>query len=79
MAERTTSDDVMTRAELASYLSSLAQEFDDGNEEIAVAVGNKTVSLSPPENVNASVDVVERSSILRGERETITIELSWKP
>ncbi|MFC4436471.1 MULTISPECIES: amphi-Trp domain-containing protein [Natrialbaceae] len=79
MAERTTSDDVMTRAELASYLSSLAQEFDDGSEEIAVAVGNKTVSLSPPENVNVSVDVVERSSILRGERETIAIELSWKP
>lgn len=79
MAERTTSDDVMTRAELASYLSSLAQEFDDENEEIAVAVGNKTVSLSPPENVNVSVDVVERSSILRGERETIAIELSWKP
>ena len=79
MAERTTSDDVMTRAELASYLSSLAQEFDDEHEEIAIAVGNKTVSLSPPENVNVSVDVVERSSILRGERETIAIELSWKP
>lgn len=79
MAERTTSDDVMTRAELASYLSNLAQEFDDGSEEIAVAVGNKTVSLSPPENVNVSVDVVERSSILRGERETIAVELSWKP
>lgn len=79
MAERTTADEAMTRAELASYLASLSQEFEGGGEEINVPVGNKTVSLNPPENVNISVDVVERSSMLRGNRETIAIELSWKP
>ena len=79
MAERTTADEAMTRSELAAYLSSLGDEFEGGGEEIDVAVGNKTVELNPPESVNVSVDVVERSSMLRGNRETITIELNWKP
>ena len=30
------------------------------------------------EDVDFSVDVIERSSMLRGSRETIEIELSWK-
>jgi amphi-Trp domain-containing protein len=79
MAERTTRDDVMSRAELASYLADLAEEFDSEDEDIEVALGNKTVSLSPPADVNVSTDVVERSSRLRGSRETVKIELSWKP
>ncbi|WP_254527925.1 amphi-Trp domain-containing protein [Natrinema gelatinilyticum] len=48
-------------------------------ETITVPVGNKDVSLHPPQNVDVSVEVVERSSMLRGDRETIDIELSWKP
>ncbi|WP_246998341.1 amphi-Trp domain-containing protein [Halosolutus gelatinilyticus] len=79
MAERTTADETMTRSELASYLASLGDEFERGGEDINVAVGNKTVDLAPPESINVSVDVVERSSMLRGNRETITIELNWKP
>lgn len=79
MSDRTTADETMTRDELASYLSTLAQEFDSDTEEIDIMVGNKTVSLSPSENVNVSVDVVERSSMLRGNQETVAIELNWKP
>lgn len=79
MADRTTSEETVPRPELAAYLEELAAEFERGGEEISVAVGNKTVSLHPPENVDLSVGVVERSSVLRGERETIDIELSWKP
>lgn len=79
MAERTTADETMTRSELATYLAMLGDEFESGGEEINVTVGNKTVDLNPPESVNVSVDVVERSSMIRGNRETITIELNWKP
>lgn len=79
MAQRTTADERLPRPELAAYLAALAEEFDRGDEEIRVDVGNKTVSLNPPEEVDFSIDVVERSSMLRGSRETIDIELSWKP
>lgn len=79
MADRTRTEETMPRPELAAYLEELAAEFERGGEEIAVAVGNKTVALHPPENVDIEVDVVERSSVLRGERETIDIKLSWKP
>ncbi|MDQ2050728.1 amphi-Trp domain-containing protein [Natronolimnohabitans sp. A-GB9] len=78
MAERTTFDDRLPRSEVAAYLAALAAEFDD-EDGIDVEVGNKTISLDPPEEVDFSVDVVERSSMLRGSRETIELEVSWKP
>ncbi|MFA9425953.1 amphi-Trp domain-containing protein [Natronorubrum sp. A-ect3] len=79
MTERTTADEKLPRSELAAYLEALASEFDEDDDEIHVDVGNKTVTLSPPEAVDFSIDVVERSSLLRGSRETIAIELSWRP
>ncbi len=79
MAQRTTADERLTRSELAAYLAGLSEEFDRDSEEVHVDVGNKTISLTPPEEVDCSVDVVERTSMLRGSRETIKIELSWKP
>ncbi|WP_394741060.1 amphi-Trp domain-containing protein [Natronococcus roseus] len=79
MAERTTNDEVMSRSELASYLSELSQRFDDGGDGVDVPVGNKTVSLGRSDDVSVSVDVVERSSRLRGNRETVTVTMSWKP
>ena len=78
MVQRTTADQKLPRSELAAYLSRLAQEFDEEAEEIDVDIGNKTVSLYPSEQVDFTVDVIERSSMLRGSRETIEIELSWK-
>lgn len=79
MADRTQSKEAMTRSELAAYLTSLAEEFEAAGDELAVAVGNKTVTLHPPEEVDCEVEVVERASVLRGNRETVSIELSWKP
>ena len=78
MAQRTTADAKLPRSELAAYLSTLAAEFDGEIEDIDVDVGNKTISMSPSDEVDFSVDVIERSSMLRGSRETIEIELSWK-
>ncbi|WP_226040189.1 amphi-Trp domain-containing protein [Natrinema sp. DC36] len=79
MAQRTTADETLPREELAAYFTDLAAEFEQGDEEITVPVGNKNVSLDPPQNIDLSVEVVERSSMLRGNRETVEIELSWKP
>lgn len=79
MIQRTTADEQHTRAEIEHYFNVLASEFDNGEEQIDVPVGNKTVELSPPDSVSLSVDVVERSSRLRGSRETLSLELSWKP
>lgn len=79
MAQRTTADEKLPRSELAAYLTALAEEFDSGEEEVHIDVGNKSISLYPSEELDFSIDVIERSSLLRGSRETVEIELSWKP
>ncbi|PGF15648.1 amphi-Trp domain-containing protein [Natrinema sp. CBA1119] len=79
MAQRTTADETLPREELAAYFTDLAAEFERSDEEVTIPVGNKNVSLDPPQNIDLSVEVVERSSMLRGNRETVEIELSWKP
>jgi len=78
MTQRTTDDDQLSRDEFAAYLRELAAEFEEGDEHIPLPVGNKDVTLTPPETFGVSVEVVERSSVLRGDRETVDIELSWK-
>jgi len=79
MAQRTTADEQHSRQELAHYFQTLADAFGSDEESINVPVGNKTVRLSPPETVGLSVDVVERSSRLRGDHEQLEVEVSWKP
>ncbi|QCC58512.1 amphi-Trp domain-containing protein [Natrinema thermotolerans] len=79
MAQRTTADETLPREELAAYLEELATEFEGESEAVSIRVGNKNVSLNPPQNIDVSVETVERSSMLRGDRETVEIELSWKP
>ncbi len=79
MVQRTTADEQYSRKEVERYLTTLAREFGNSEPQINVPVGNKTVELSPPDNVSLSVDVVERSSKLRGSHEKFSLELSWKP
>jgi len=79
MVQRTTADERRSREDIENYLQTLAAAFGNGEESIKVPVGNKTVDLSPPEDdVGLSVDVVERSSRLRGDYEKIELELAWK-
>jgi len=79
MAQRTTADEQRSREEVEDYLQTLADAFGNGEESISIPVGSKTVDLSPPEDaVGLSVDVVERSSRLRGDYEKIELELAWK-
>ncbi|SNZ04758.1 amphi-Trp domain-containing protein [Natronoarchaeum philippinense] len=77
MADRTSYTDTMTRDQIADQLRELAETFESSDP--AVQVGNKSVYLSPPDSINYQIDVVERSSLLRGDHETIQIELGWKP
>ena len=78
MAERTDSSQKLDRSEVASLLVELAEEFDSGEETVQVAVGNKTVSLTPAETVKTTVEVVERSPMFGGGEEKVDIELRWK-
>ncbi|ELZ07665.1 MULTISPECIES: amphi-Trp domain-containing protein [Natrialba] len=79
MAQRTTTDESLSREELATYFEHLAAEFRSGDEQIDIEVGNKTVTLNPPETIDTSIDVVERSTMFRGNHETVRVELNWKP
>ncbi|THE66143.1 amphi-Trp domain-containing protein [Salinadaptatus halalkaliphilus] len=79
MADRTTADETLSREELAEYFDRLSKAFAGGSEEVRIDVGNKTVTLRPPETVDVSIDVIERSTLLRGNREEIDIEIDWKP
>lgn len=77
MADSTEHKTKMNREEFAEYLRNLADQFErDG--EMDVTVGNKTVQLNPPEKVKSEIEVVERSSILRGNRESLELDVNWK-
>ena len=78
MTQRTDATLSMNREELGNYLKRLGDEI-DGEGEITVPVDNRTVRLHPSEAITCDVEVVERSSLIRGSRETVSLELSWKP
>ncbi|WP_101294611.1 amphi-Trp domain-containing protein [Halegenticoccus soli] len=77
MADKTETKRTMSREEFADYLRMLADGF-DGEGEVTVSVDNKSVTLHPPGEITAEVEVVERSSILRGDKESIELDASWK-
>ena len=55
-----------------------AEELRD-DDGLDVTVGNRTVHLSPPSNVNLELGVREKSSRFRGDRESVTVAVEWKP
>lgn len=76
--EKTISADELTRDEAAERLREVADEL-EGDGHASIRTGNKTVELRPSASVAYEIGVRERSSILRGSRETITIKMDWKP
>jgi amphi-Trp domain-containing protein len=68
----------VTREEAAEQLETLAEELRD-DDGLDVTVGNRTVHLSPPSNVNLELGVREKSSRFRGDRESVTVAVEWKP
>ncbi|PSQ61272.1 MAG: amphi-Trp domain-containing protein [Halobacteriales archaeon SW_8_66_22] len=78
MAEQTSTTEQLDRERAADRLNDLASALRNG-EEMTVPVGNKDIALTPPDSVNYSIDVVEKQRRFRGSRETVRIELDWKP
>ncbi len=77
MAERTSNEQDVSRSEAAELLQELALEL--RNEGPAdVRVGNKTLRLSPASVLEYAIEVEERSPMLGGHREEITVSLEWK-
>lgn len=77
MADTTEHDSKMNREEFADYLRRLADEFEKEGE-MDIMVGNKSIKLHPPSNVKSDIEVVERSSMLRGNKESIELDVTWK-
>ena len=78
MAHETKTTEQLNREQVADRLNEIARELREG-EDMTVSVGNKDIALSPSETVNYSINVVEKKSRFRGRRETVRIELDWKP
>jgi amphi-Trp domain-containing protein len=78
MAEKTTSLESLEREAAADRLNDIANALRDG-DDFTVAVGNKNITLNPAETVNFHIAVTEKQRRFRGNRESIKIELDWKP
>ncbi|KTG09329.1 hypothetical protein AUR64_16235 [Haloprofundus marisrubri] len=77
MADKTQSKQERTGPEFAGYLRRIADEFDSGGD-VRLSIGNKEVTVHPPESFDTEVSVTERSSKLRGDKETVEITAEWK-
>jgi len=78
MAEQTTDTEALDRDVVADRLNDIASELRNG-EEFSVRVGNKSIELQPTNEISYRIDVIERQARFRGSRETIKLELDWKP
>lgn len=76
MADRTSSENEISRGEFASRLHGIADAFEDG-EAVDVDVENKTISLRPPDTFEHEITVGEDSSMMGSDSERITIEANW--
>lgn len=68
----------VTREEAAERLETFAEAL-RGEGTFDVTVENRTVHLSPPQDIGFEVGVREKSSRLRGNRESVTVKMDWKP
>lgn len=76
MGDTTTYTDDLAREEASDLIQELARELRDG-DTAEVRVGNKMVELSPASEVEYSIEANERSPMLGGAHESITVEVSW--
>lgn len=79
MAETTDHEEDVSRDEAADLLQDLAREIrGQGRGPVDVQVGNKTLTLTPSSTLEYGIEVEERSPMLGGEREEITVTLGWE-
>jgi amphi-Trp domain-containing protein len=77
MAEKNISEEKLDRAVAAERLREIADDL-ESDEEFDIDIDNKTITLHPRDSVAFELGVRERSSILRGSRESVTIKMDWK-
>lgn len=77
MADTTSNEQNVSREEAADLLQDLAREL-RGEGQANVDVGNKTVDLSPASTLTYEIDTEERSPMLGGQRETVSVTLGWE-
>ncbi|MFC4543166.1 amphi-Trp domain-containing protein [Halosolutus amylolyticus] len=77
MADTTSTSDEVTRDEAADRLQEIAREL-RGEGPADVHIGNKTLTLAPTSALEYDVEVEERSPMLGGDRERLTVSLAWK-
>lgn len=78
MVEKNINEGELSRAEAADRLREIADDLEEG-DEFNIDIGNKTIRLHPRSAIGFEVGARERSSILRGSRESVTIKMDWKP
>lgn len=79
MAETTTDETKLTRAEAATFLRTVADELDSDSRTVEISVGNKEIRLSPPETIDQKTTITERSRRLRKDTEEVAITFNWNP
>lgn len=77
MAEKTANEQTVTREEAADLVQELAGELRSGGPA-EVRVGNKMLTLAPTPELEYGIEVQERSPMLGGPREEITVTLEWE-
>ncbi|NHN46975.1 amphi-Trp domain-containing protein [Halostella sp. JP-L12] len=78
MAQKTGTKTSMSREQLGEYLQDLGRQL-AGEEGVTVRIENRNVTLRPSDSVSVEVEVTERSSLLRSNREKVSLDMSWKP
>jgi len=76
MGETTTANDEVSRDEAADLLQEVARELRGGGRA-DVRIGNKTLTLTPASVLEYQIEAKERSPMLGGDREELTISLGW--
>ncbi|QSW98783.1 amphi-Trp domain-containing protein [Haloterrigena alkaliphila] len=77
MAEKTANEEEVSREQAADLIQELAHQL-RSEGEAEVTVGNKVLTLTPAPELEYGIEVQERSPMLGGERQQITVTLDWE-
>ncbi|THE62851.1 amphi-Trp domain-containing protein [Salinadaptatus halalkaliphilus] len=77
MSDTTTHGEDLSREEVANRLQEIAHEL-HGDDPAEVQVGNKLLSLSPATVLEYAIEIEERSPMLGGDREEISVTIEWE-
>lgn len=77
MGETTNTTEDVSRERAADLIQELAREL-RRNGTADIRVGNKTLTLTPAPELEYQIEVEERSPMLGGPREQVTVTLEWE-